>query len=893
MMPRTLLCLALLGGAASLRRRGPLAVTRGGGRDVGIEQLEDLVDVVEDASGQPLEDPADDDDEEPPRTDDAWRTLVSIWKGRLEHGVEDAHPSRERFASELNEKKGNATSRLLAPQRAATLLGTARMAFRRRSLAPHLRRLPRCSAGLRLRCEDAPPAVHEALAIALADASGARCVIVDEAQLKRVRKLAIERSHAKGRGPSRERLVRALLSAARDADEPVVVVFRDAGGCVFRSRGACRACLDELRDDRASTLLVFLATAEVERRPQFKRAPQQQQQRPLPPPPSIRDEGFDADATLTGGNETKSFEGALRDLARRVAAQARKAADDEELDGRGREYLAALEEALSDEGLVQALADQCAPLLDDPGVAVHVALSIGRPVPADGQVEAPQTALEATLDARPPEAPPSGSPLRVPASLMRWMGLTPREEPAPPPQKKRDADEDPARALAEALDDVLVGPPQGATAGGQWAAWLRDEVRLSTRETNGRKLAAHLRRSALDADLEKLGHLLGSRILTDEDCRRVALDALKVELAKREPRYSSDVLELAPASLALALAGTANAPQEIQEEQLDKHEKALMASVVKPSDVAVAFDAIGGLDEAKKALREAITYPLKYPALYEAGVAREACKGVLLFGPPGTGKTMLAKAVATEGGAAFLAIDASAIENKWLGESEKNAKAVFALARRLAPCVIFLDEVDAMLSSREGGDDTAHGTLTSVKTTLMQEWDGLRTTQDRVVVIGSTNRPYDLDEAVLRRMPRRILVDLPDKETREAILRVTLRENVVSEDVDLGVLARRLEGYSGSDVKEVCREAIVAISHEHARVLDAQSAADELDGACAAALDPPPLRPACMADFEKAIERLSASVAETGPEMSKVLEWNAQYGEVKKKGRAAPSSLYL
>lgn len=113
---------------------------------------------------------------------------------------------------------------------------------------------------------------------------------------------------------------------------------------------------------------------------------------------------------------------------------------------------------------------------------------------------------------------------------------------------------------------------------------------------------------------------------------------------------------------------------------------------------------------------------------------------------------MLAKAVATEGGASFLSIDASAIENKWLGESEKNAKAVFSLARRLAPCVVFLDEIDSVLSSRESGDDTSHGTLTSVKTTLMAEWDGLHTTGDRVVVIGSTNRPFDLDEAVLRRM---------------------------------------------------------------------------------------------------------------------------------------------
>merc|ERR1712154_607628 len=171
----------------------------------------------------------------------------------------------------------------------------------------------------------------------------------------------------------------------------------------------------------------------------------------------------------------------------------------------------------------------------------------------------------------------------------------------------------------------------------------------------------------------------------------------------------------------------------------------------------------------------------------------------------------------------------SCVENKRLGESEKNAKAVFTLARRLAPCVIFIDEVDSILSSREGSsDDSAHGTLTSVKTTMMSEWDGLNSGtngkgdagSDRVVVIGSTNRPFDLDEAVLRRFPRRILVDLPDMETRQEILEVTLAENRLDPMVNLTAIAERLEGYTGSDIKEVCREAVVQISHEQARYLD-------------------------------------------------------------------------
>jgi ATPase family AAA domain-containing protein 1 len=249
---------------------------------------------------------------------------------------------------------------------------------------------------------------------------------------------------------------------------------------------------------------------------------------------------------------------------------------------------------------------------------------------------------------------------------------------------------------------------------------------------------------------------------------------------------------------------------------------------------------------------------------------------------------MLAKAVATEGGATFLSVDASSVENKWLGESEKNAKAVFTLARRLAPCVIFIDEVDSLLSSREGSsDDSAHGTLTSVKTTMMSEWDGLNSGtnghgeagSDRVIVIGSTNRPFDLDEAVLRRFPRRILVDLPDLETRQEILEVTLAENRLAPEVNVTSIAERLDGYTGSDIKEVCREAVVQISHEQARMLE-QGVTDMQDADSQSSLQR--LRPVTVDDFEKALSKLKRSVAENGKEIARVWEWNDQYGEIKK-----------
>lgn len=297
---------------------------------------------------------------------------------------------------------------------------------------------------------------------------------------------------------------------------------------------------------------------------------------------------------------------------------------------------------------------------------------------------------------------------------------------------------------------------------------------------------------------------------------------------------------------------------------------------------------------------------------------------------------MLAKAVATEGGASFLSVDASSVENKWLGESEKNAKAVFTLARRLAPCVIFIDEVDSLLSSREGSsDDSAHGTLTSVKTvsalisslfsyatsaviltmlcnhfflqTMMSEWDGLNSGtngkgdagSDRVVVIGSTNRPFDLDEAVLRRFPRRILVDLPDLETRREILEVTLAENRVGPDVNLTMIAERLEGYTGSDLKEVCREAVVQISHQQARMLDrGELLSDDEDEELiesAGGNGFQMLRPVTIRDFEDAMRKLKRSVSETGRELARVWEWNDEYGEIKKtnKKEALPQMMNM
>ncbi|ONL98609.1 AAA-type ATPase family protein [Zea mays] len=164
---------------------------------------------------------------------------------------------------------------------------------------------------------------------------------------------------------------------------------------------------------------------------------------------------------------------------------------------------------------------------------------------------------------------------------------------------------------------------------------------------------------------------------------------------------------------------------------------------------------------------------------------------------------MLAKAVATEAGANFINISMSSITskaNQWFGEGEKYVKAVFSLASKIAPSVIFIDEVDSMLGRRENPGE--HEAMHKMKNEFMVNWDGLRTKdKERVLVLGATNRPFDLDEAVIRRFPRRLMVNLPDASNREKILKVILAKEELGSDVDMDSLANMTDGYSGSDLK--------------------------------------------------------------------------------------------
>lgn len=227
------------------------------------------------------------------------------------------------------------------------------------------------------------------------------------------------------------------------------------------------------------------------------------------------------------------------------------------------------------------------------------------------------------------------------------------------------------------------------------------------------------------------------------------------------------------------------------------------------SNPNVRWNDVAGLDEAKKLLKEAVVMPVKYPQFFHGLL--EPWKGILLYGPPGTGKTMLAKAVATECGTTFFNISASSIVSKWRGDSEKLVRVLFELARHHAPSTVFMDELDAVMSARDGGGGGGggggdHESSRRLKTELLIQLDGLAKGGELVFLLAATNLPWELDPAMLRRLEKRILVPLPNDVARLRMMERYLHPHAVAPEVDLGHLATRTAGYSGSDVMLLCKE---------------------------------------------------------------------------------------
>ncbi|KAK5070484.1 hypothetical protein LTR64_000155 [Lithohypha guttulata] len=297
--------------------------------------------------------------------------------------------------------------------------------------------------------------------------------------------------------------------------------------------------------------------------------------------------------------------------------------------------------------------------------------------------------------------------------------------------------------------------------------------------------------------------------------------------------------------------------------------KQILNEIVVQGD-EVHWEDVAGLNAAKKALKEAVVYPFLRPDLFSG--LREPARGMLLFGPPGTGKTMLARAVATESKSTFFAITASTLTSKWHGESEKLVRALFALAKALAPSIIFVDEIDSLLNSRGGG--TEHEASRRSKTEFLIGWSDLQRAAagkdtsigdaTRVLVLAATNCPWDIDEAARRRFVRRQYIPLPELETREAQLRTLLKSQKHSlSERDIVTLTALTDGYSGSDITALCKDAAM----QPLRNLGEALLTTPIDQ----------IRPISLSDFRSSLANIRPSVGKKGLEQFE--EWAAEYGE--------------
>ncbi|EYU25172.1 hypothetical protein MIMGU_mgv1a001471mg [Erythranthe guttata] len=314
----------------------------------------------------------------------------------------------------------------------------------------------------------------------------------------------------------------------------------------------------------------------------------------------------------------------------------------------------------------------------------------------------------------------------------------------------------------------------------------------------------------------------------------------------------------------------------------NEFEKRIRPEVIPANEIGVTFSDIGALDEIKESLQELVMLPLRRPDLFNGGLLKP-CRGILLFGPPGTGKTMLAKAIANEAGASFINVSMSTITSKWFGEDEKNVRALFTLAAKVSPTIIFVDEVDSMLGQRTRVGEQE--TMRKIKNEFVTHWDGLLTKPgERILVLAATNRPFDLDEAIIRRFER-----------REMILRTLMSKEKV-EDLDFKEIAVMTEGYSGSDLKNLCITAAYRPVREliqqerqkdkQKKLSDEEECESSKDAAASSAEVEETkdekvisLRPLNMEDIRQAKNQVAASFASEGSIMGELKQWNELYGE--------------
>merc|ERR1712176_779567 len=380
------------------------------------------------------------------------------------------------------------------------------------------------------------------------------------------------------------------------------------------------------------------------------------------------------------------------------------------------------------------------------------------------------------------------------------------------------------------------------------------EVDIGIPDTTGRLeiLRIHTKNMKLadDVDLEQVASETHGHVGSD-------LAALCSEAALQQIRGKMDLIDLEEETIdAEVMDSLAVTMDDFKWAMKQSNPSALRETVVEVPNIT--WNDIGGLQDTKRELQELVQYPVEHPEKF-LKFGMSPSKGVLFYGPPGCGKTLLAKAIASECQANFISIKGPELLTMWYGESEANVREIFDKARQSAPCVLFFDELDSTANQRGSSSGDAGGAADRVLNQLLTEMDGMGS-KKTVFIIGATNRPDIIDSALMRpgRLDQLIYIPLPDFDARLGILKATLRKSPVAKDVDLNYLAQKTEKYSGADLTEICQRAAKLAIRESIQFLMERIRAGEEDDDDY----PDPVPEITKAHFEEAVQNSRQSVSD-------------------------------